>query len=85
MRTVVATVFSVYLSLLMHFVVSSMSMAFFIRCYAAKEEEEPYQKLFFPTRDETPSMPLSYTTILSENFKFLVLLSRKNKQKKQKL
>ena len=26
-------------------------------------------------------MPLSYTTILSENFKFLVLLSRKNKQK----
>ena len=66
MRTVVATVFSVYLSLLMHFVVSSMSMAFFIRCYAAKEEEEPYQKLFFPTRRNPQHAPLLYDDIIGK-------------------
>ena len=50
----------------MHFVVSSMSMAFFIRCYAAKEEEEPYQKLFFPTRRNPQHALLLYDDIIGK-------------------
>ena len=61
-----------------------MSMAFFIRCYAAKEEEEPYQKLFFPTRRNPQHAPLLYDDIIGKLEVFGSPLKEKQ-TKKQKL